>query len=174
MEHKGEVGNNFFVQTPEAHRFLSYSTPKTPAGGSGLSAGGNGSRGALPLRRALDGAAGQSSSPWAWARCWVRCWACRAGISSPAPAFSRCSHLLQPNGSGSPRTEEPDDPDENENASMLPAGAWISEIYACYGIRCARLRGIRLHECEVRLGERSPAASAHHAPRSSQHVDLLK
>ena len=46
--------------------------------------------------------------------------------------------------------EEPDDPDEN--ASMLSAGARISEIYACYGIRCARLRGIRLHVCELRLG----------------------
>ena len=46
--------------------------------------------------------------------------------------------------------DDPDDPDENE--SMLSAGARISEIYACYGIRCARLRGIRLHVCELRLG----------------------
>jgi len=48
------------------------------------------------------------------------------------------------------RQRQPDDPDENE--SMLSAGARISEIYACYGIRCARLRGIRLHVCELRLG----------------------
>ena len=47
--------------------------------------------------------------------------------------------------------DAPDDPDENESM-VLSAGARISEIYACYGIRCARLRGIRLHVCEVRLG----------------------
>ena len=51
------------------------------------------------------------------------------------------------------RQRQPDDPDDpDKNASMLSAGARISEICACYGIRCARLRGSRLHVCELQLG----------------------
>ena len=99
------------------------------------------------------------------------CHCCQATVSSlwygrkNGPKYCRTNECLRMGGYLKPRVrsrlasaaaqrqrqpDDPDDPDENE--SMLSAGARISEIYACYGIRCARLRGIRLHVCELRLG----------------------
>jgi len=121
--------------------------------------GGNGSRGALPLRRALHGAAGQSSSPWVWARCWGKCWACRADISSPAPAFSRCSHLLQRSGSGSPTRTRVCCRQELGSARYTRAMALGARVSVGLGCTCA--------SCD------SAQPSSERAPGSSQHVELL-
>jgi len=147
-------------------RFLSCVTvPKKPAGGSGLRGGWIGSRGALPLQRALHGAAGQSSSPWVWARCWVKCWACRADISSPAPAFSRCSHLLQRSGSGSPTI--PTIPTRTRVCCRQELGSARYARAMALGARVSVGVGCTCASCN------SAQPSSERAPRSSQHVELL-
>jgi len=148
--------------------FLSYysnSPPKTRRRERIARCGGNGSRGALPLRRALHGAAGQSSSPWVWARCWVKCWACRADISSPAPAFSRCSHLLQRSGSGSPRS--PTIPTRTRVCCRQELGSARSTRAMALGARVSVGLGCTCASCD------SAQPSSERAPRSSQHVELL-
>ena len=159
MEHKGEDGNHV-AQVP----FL-YSPQKNRRRERIARCGGNGSRGALPLRRALHGAAGQSSSPCVWARCWVRCWACRADISSPAPAFSRCSHLLQRSGSGSPRS--PTIPTRTRVCCRQELGSARSTRAMALGARVSVGLGCTCASCD------SAQPSSERAPRSSQHVELL-
>ena len=140
--------------------------PKNPPAGAECAlCGGNGSRGAPPLQRALHGAAGQSSSPWVWARCWVRCWACRADISSPAPAFSRCSHLLQRSGSGSPMS--PRIPTRTRVCCRQELGSARSTRAMALGARVSVGLGCTCASCD------SAQPSSERAPRSSQHVELL-
>ena len=106
---------------------------------------------------------GVEFKPLVWARCWVRCWACRADISSPAPAFSRCSHLLQRSGSGSPRS--PTIPTRTRVCCRQELGSARSTRAMALGARVSVGLGCTCASCDSAQPS-SERGSAHHAARS--------